>query len=173
MIPSTLRPILLAALLVGAVAAFCFLDPVTASGFTLTSLGAFTVGDRNFYTTKTLPASATTADSTGFDLGHGSARGDFLANCELKISAPALATGQLGDGATMKYTVQHDDDVAFGTAATLEADVITQTGAGGAGAAAATYTMRLPVDVKRYVRVRATNSAGNSSASSMTVELLF
>lgn len=123
--------------------------------------------------TKALPAAASSVYTDGFDLGHGS-RGDFLAPCEMKISAPALAVGQLANGSTMKYTIQHDTDVAFGGAATLYPVSITQTGAGGAGAAAATITVRLPVDCNRYVRVQATNSAAaDASAASMTAELLF
>jgi len=52
--------------------------------------------------------------------------------------------------------------------------VIVQLGAGGAGAAAATFTARLPVDVKRYVRVKAVGSvAGDASAASLTFEVLF
>lgn len=123
--------------------------------------------------TKALPAAAASVYTDAFDLGHGS-KGDFLAPCELKISAPALAVGQLANASTMKYSVQMDDDSAFGSATVIHLDAIVQTGAGGAGAAAATITVRLPVDCERYIRVRATNSAAaDASAASMTAELLF
>lgn len=132
----------------------------------------YLLGDESLKQTKALPNGAATIYSTGFDLGHGSL-GDHLANCELKISAPALTNAILGSGATMKYSVQHDTDSAFGTAATIMADVLIQTG-DGAGAAASSVSVRLPVDVKRYVRVRAINSAaGNASTVSLTEQLLF
>ena len=45
------------------------------------------------------------------------------------------------------------------------------TGAGGAGAAAATYTCRLPVDVKRYVGTRIVSGASTADASSVAATL--
>jgi hypothetical protein len=133
----------------------------------------YAVKDANLNVTKALPNGAATIYSDGIDLGHGS-RGDFLAEVELKVSAPALTTTQLPDTKTMTYTVQHDDAVGFGTVADLYSAVIVQTGAGGAGAAAATFTLRLPVDVKRYVRIKAVNSgAGDASGASLTCEVLF
>jgi len=133
----------------------------------------YAVKDTALKVTKALPNGAATVYSDGIDLGHGS-KGDFLANAEFKVSAPALTTAQLPDTKTMTYTLQHDDAAGFGTVADLLPGVIVQTGAGGAGAAAATFTIRLPVDVKRYVRVKAVGSAaGDASAASMTFEVLF
>jgi len=132
----------------------------------------FAVKDTALKVTKALPNGAATVYSAGIDLGHGS-RGDFLANAEVKISAPALTTTQQPNAKTLTYTIQHDDDAAFGTVADLYPGVLVQTGAGGAGAAAATFTARLPVDVKRYVRVKAVGSAtGDASAASLTFEVL-
>ncbi len=116
-----------------------------------------------------LPASATSAYTAGIDVGRKSSR-DQIPPCELKIVAPALAVGQLANGSTMKYTVQHDDDSAFGTVATLLPDVITQTGAGGVGAAATSITLGLTADAKRYVRLKITNSAA-ADASGATAQL--
>lgn len=122
--------------------------------------------------TKALPNGAATIYTDGIDLGHG-AKGDHLATCELYIEAPALVVGDLANGETVKYSIQHDTDSAFGSATSVEDDVLTQTGAGGAGAVAATKRFRLPVDVKRYVRVKAVNSgAGDASDKSVTVSLL-
>lgn len=122
---------------------------------------------------KALPNGAASVNSTGFDLGLGP-QGDFLAEVELKVSAPALAVGELANGDTMTYIVQHDTASDFSGATTLFDNLIVQTGAGGVGAAAATATVSLPVDVKRYVRIKATNSGlGNASAKSLTEELLF
>ena len=132
----------------------------------------FAVKDEALKVTKALPNGAATVYSDGLDLGHGS-RGDFLAAADFKVSAPALTTAQLPDTKTIVYSIQHDDDAAFGTAADLYPGVIVQTGADGAGAAAATFTARLPVDVKRYVRVKAVNSgAGDASGASLTFEAL-
>jgi hypothetical protein len=123
--------------------------------------------------TKALPNGAATVAADGFDLGHGT-EGDFLAECELEIAAPALAVADLADAATMIYHVYHDVAVAFGSETLLMSAVITQTGAGGAGAAAQTVSVRLPVDVKRYVRVKAVNSgAGDASDKSLTARLRF
>lgn len=131
------------------------------------------VKDAELIETKALPNGAASTYTDAFDLGMGS-MGQFAANCELVISAPALVVGDLADAATMKYSVQMDSDSGFGSATTIYPDVITQTGAGGAGAAAATARVRLPTNCERYVRVRATNSAsGDASDKSMTVSLVF
>lgn len=133
----------------------------------------FGVKDASLSVTKALPNGANTIYTDGIDLGHGS-KGDFLANCELLIEAPLLVVGDLANAATMKYSIQHDTDSAFGSAVTLLPDVLTQTGAGGVGAAAATKRVRLPSDVNRYVRVMAVNSgAGDASDKSVTVGLRF
>lgn len=133
----------------------------------------FAIQDAGLKVEKTLPASNTTAVSPTIDLGHG-ASGDFLADCELLISVEAVATGLLGDAATHKFSVEHDTDPAFGTAAALALEVLVQTGAGGAGAAATSARFRLPVDVKRYVRVKVTKSDNvNASAKKFYAQLLF
>lgn len=132
----------------------------------------FGIKDTLLKVTKALPNGAASTTSDGIDLGHGT-RGDFVAPCELKISAPALGVTPLPDAKTMIFIVEHDDASNFSGVATLLDRVIIQTGAGGAGAAAATKTVRLPVDTKRYVRVKATGSAsGDASGSSFTAELL-
>lgn len=164
------------AAVIALIALACLFLPVSLgnAGILLAGLGmAFAVKDVALKVTKALPNGAASITTDGFDLGH-STRGDFLANCELLISAPAVTTTELGDTQTLTYHVEHDDDPAFGTVATLMSSVIVQTGAGGAGAAAATAYRRLPVDVKRYVRVKATKAgASNASTSSVTAELVF
>lgn len=129
--------------------------------------------DASLKTTKALPNGAASVYSSAIDLGLGSF-GDFLAEVEFKISAPAMATGVMGDSKTMKYDILHSDssDLSSG-ATTLVTAAITQTGAGGAGCSAATYTFRLPVDCKRYVGIKATGSTtGDCSGSSLTFEAL-
>jgi len=133
----------------------------------------YRVADAELKETKALPNGAATVATDTFDLGHGD-RGDVPGNFELKISAPALATADLGDGDTMTYSVQHGDKADGSDAADLLPSVIVQTGADASGAPAATQQVRLPVDTKRYVRVTATNSAaGDASDKSMTAQLLF
>ena len=102
----------------------------------------YNVRDDNFIATKALPNGATTIYSAGLDLGALSDQGHRVAECEVLISAPALATAALPDTKTMTYSIQHDSDSAFGTAADLAPSVLVQTGASGAGAAAATFPSR-------------------------------
>ena len=133
----------------------------------------YAVKDTALKVTKALPNGAATVYSDGIDLGHGT-KGDFLTNAEVKISAPALTTTQQPNAKTLTYTIQHDDAAGFGTVADLYPGVLVQTGAGGVGAAAAEFAARLPVDVKRYVRVKAVGSAtGDASGASLTFEVLF
>lgn len=129
----------------------------------------FGIEDAKLKVTRLLPAGAETVYSDGIDLGGG----DIVAPCEVKISAPAVTTGELDDDHTMSYTLQMDNDSAFGSPTTLLADLITQTGAAGAGAAAATKTVRLPVACERYIRLAATAShADDASAKTATLQLL-
>jgi len=121
---------------------------------------------------RALPAAASsTVYSAAIDLGAG----DKLAAFEVKISAPAVNTTMVPDTKTMTYSIQHGDDAAFGDVADLFPGVLVQTGAGGAGAAAATFTTRMPVGVKRYLRLKIVSGANvtDSSAVSATFELLF
>lgn len=119
-----------------------------------------------------LPASDTSVVTAGFHVT--SAGYDFNARAELLIEAPALAVGQLANGSTMTYTIEHATDAAFTSPALLYGTVLTQTGAGGVGAAAATKRVALPSDVRAYVRLKATNSAdANASAAIAKLSLLF
>lgn len=132
----------------------------------------FNVRDANLKVTKALPNGAANVTSTGIPLDE-SARGDFVAECEALLTAPALTTGELADAATMKYDLITSDNADLSAGTTLVAAAITQTGAGGAGAAAATYRFTPPTNVKKYLGFKATNSgAGNASGKSGTLELL-
>jgi hypothetical protein len=165
-------PLLGIALFAGACAARTLVD-ITALGLTMGMAYACKDADSGMVKTAALPNGAATTQIAGIDLGIGS-KGDCGGNFELQIEAPALVVGDLGNGATMTYDVYHDTDSAFGSEALLMGSVIVQTGADGAGAAAVTKQVRLPVNVNRYVRVKATNSAaGDASDKSMTVRLVF
>jgi len=123
--------------------------------------------------TKALPGSATTVYSDPIKIGHA-AKGDFLAECEVLISAPALNATRLPDTQTVTYFLQCDDNLAFASAAGVGGVLITQTGAGGTGAAAATKRIRLPTDVEGYIRLGMTKTgAADASGVSGTLEMLF
>lgn len=132
----------------------------------------FLLKDNLLKVTKALPNGAADVTTDAIDLGHGAA-GDFVAGAELLITAPALVVGDLANAATMKYDIIHSDNADLSSPSTLVTAAITQTGAGGVGAAAATYYWHPPIDVKRYIGVKATNSgAGDASDKSFTAELV-
>jgi len=133
---------------------------------------SFAVKDSLLLGSKTLPNGAATATLAAFiDLGHGS-RGDFLANCELLLTAPALNATQLPDAKTMIYSILESDS-ADGSGPTVLAAILTQTGADGVGAAAATATYRPRVDSKRYVGFKAVGSAsGDATGATATLEVV-
>lgn len=131
------------------------------------------VRDASLVKTKALPTGAAAVSTVAFDLGALTGRGirDYI--CDLLIEAPLLAVGELANASTMIYSIECDTDAAFGSATTLVAAAITQTGAGGVGAAAAEARFRVPMDCERYLRVTATNStAADASAKSVTASLL-
>lgn len=129
--------------------------------------------DNELTETRALPNGAAAVTGAAIDVGN-SANGDFKADCEAKISAPALVVGDLANTETMVYDLITSDASDLGTPTTLVAGAITQTGAGGAGAAAATWQGKLPNDVLRYIGIRATNSgAGDASDKIATLQLVF
>ena len=134
---------------------------------------AFLNTDAQLKATGALPNGAATTYTGGIDLGE-STRGDFLAECELHLKAPALVVGDLADGDTVTYPFQHDTAADFGSVADLNLGTVVQTGAGGAGAAAdETFKHRLPLHVKRYVRCKIVNGgAGDASDKTATLQLL-
>ena len=132
---------------------------------------SYALKDAQVKGTRALPAAASsTVDGGAIDLGHGSF-GDFVANAEFTLSAPAVNTTMAPDTRTFTYSVIHSDNSDLSSASVLASAVITQTGAGGAGAAAATATIRCPVDVKRYVGIRVVSGASTGDASSVSATL--
>lgn len=129
--------------------------------------------DNGLKVTKALPSGASSVTTDAIDLGHGT-NGDHLAQCELLIEAPALVVGDLANDATMKYDVVESASSDLSSPTVIAKEVIVQTGAGGAGAASASQRYRFASTVKRYVGVKATNSAsGDASDKSMTISLVF
>lgn len=100
--------------------------------------------------------------------------GKALAEFELLITAPTLTTGELPDGQTETYELEHADQSDFSDAASLYGQLLQQTGAGGAGAPQATKRVRLPSDAKRYVRLKVSSSAtaGDASAKKAKLEVV-
>lgn len=132
----------------------------------------FLLQDKLLKSSTALPNGAGSSTSAAIDL-QSTATGDFVAECELLITAPALGVTPLPDAKTMKYDVLASDNSDL-SSATVLGTALTQTGASGAGATGATGRFRLPSNVKRYVGVRATGSTtGDASASSFTTALAF
>jgi hypothetical protein len=138
---------------------------------------SFSLRDASLQQSAALPNGATSTSTGSIDLGVNASGlasnpGGVLADFEVQIQAPVLATAALPNTDTMTYSIETSPDnstwtVLYGTA-------LTQTGAGGAGAPAATQNVRLPVGCNRYVRGQATNSgAGNCSGSNFVIALLF
>lgn len=131
--------------------------------------------DASLIQTAALPEGATGApvatNVTGFDLGGG----DHAGNFELLVSLPALTTAELPDTETMTVSIETDDNADFSSASIIVDKAVVQTGASGAGAAAKSARVGLPSDVERYVRAKATISAGGGdcSAKKLTAGLVF
>ena len=124
--------------------------------------------------TRALPGSATTVYSLGIDTGVTPA-GQQPDAVEYLLTAPALTTAQLGDAATMKYSILLDTvNPVDGSSVARHTDCLVQTGAGAAGAAGATFRFKLASDSTRILGFKIVNSAaGDCSAVSATLEALF
>lgn len=133
----------------------------------------FNLRDASQKITRALPSGAATVTSSAVNLEESS-NGDFVAEVEFLLSAPALAVGQLANASTMTYNIVTSDNSDLSAATTLVAGAIVQTGAGGAGAVAATYRFVPPTNVKKYIGITVTNSAAaDASAASATFEPLY
>lgn len=136
-------------------------------------INAFNRRDAALKQTKALPAAAGAVNTDAIDT-QKSSNGHMLAECELEITAPALATEQLADGDTVVYDVIHSDSADLSGAVVLAGALITQTGAAAAGAAGATTRYRLPTNCKRYIGLQSTTDGdGDASAAEMVLDLLF
>lgn len=121
-----------------------------------------------------LPNGANTTTTTGVQIQGAGPLRDFLAQGEIKLSAPALTVTELADTQTITYTIETSDDSAFGSGNVTISTTLVQTGAGGAGSVAGALLVRPNSQVKSYVRGKAVKTgASNASTSSFTVELLF
>lgn len=132
------------------------------------------IGDLELKETVALPNGAATTEGAAIRLGCGTPH-DFTADCELKITVPDLATGDLADAATLTISVITDDTDTFDGETVLLQSVIVLTGAGGAGATGTTAQVRLPIGgVKEYIGLKCVKTgAGDASDKSATLEMLF
>ncbi len=133
----------------------------------------FGVVDYTQRLTKALANGAAAASTAGIDLGHGST-GRLLADMEFIVEAPAMNVTEMPDAKTMIYSIETDDDAAFGSPTVVNAALLTQNGVGGAGCAAQTKRFRLPTNCERYVRIKATGSAsGNATTATMAFRAVY
>lgn len=130
--------------------------------------------DANLIATIALPAAAAEAVTAGIDLGAlssgpGAAR---LEDKEFELTVPACPV--LVEDKTIIYSIETDDDSAFGSAKVVNANLITMTGSATPGCAAVAERFRLPSDCERYVRIRAAVlvGGGDNTGVSMTLSLL-
>lgn len=127
--------------------------------------------DANKTVSLTLPAAAANADSDSIDL-EAVAPGVTAESFEVEIAHPALAN--LADDKDLTIHLKDSaDDSSFADISTLAS--VVSTGAGGSGAAAKTVTVKLPGDVRRYIRINAAveSAGGDNTGSAATLSLLF
>ena len=125
--------------------------------------------DKALNVTGALPAGATTTKTSAIDLGN-SANGDFSADVEFLLEAPALTVTQLPNTKTVTYDVITSVNSDLSSPTVVYAGFVVQTGAGGAGAAAQSPRFRLPSNVRRYLGIQATGIA-TVAASDATMSL--
>ena len=116
-----------------------------------------------------LPAAGANASTASIDLGQ-TPPNEF--RFEVEMDLPALPS--LAD--TKKASITLEDSADGSTFAAISGLApLEVTGAGGAGAAAVNRRVRLPADVRRYLRAKAVVEAtgGNNTTKSLTVALVF
>lgn len=127
--------------------------------------------DANLLVTKALPAAGASNQTDAIDLGTA-APGISVEKIDFVVDVPA--TPSLADTKTHTVKVQDSaDGSSFADVALLATQ--TRTGAGGAGAAASQYVWKLPVSIRRYIRVSQTveASGGSNTGVSITAALRF
>lgn len=126
--------------------------------------------DLNHSVSKALPAAGASATSDALD--PATTTPGRIPNVELLVELPA--TPALVDAKTISLTVQDSaDGVTF--AAVSDIPAITVTGAGGAGGVEVSRQFKLPIGLRRYVRLASTVEAagGVNTAISATLSLVF
>lgn len=143
---------------------------LNAAPFAVGMLNQRTLKDLNLQAIKALPAAGATNYSAAIDTAN--VNPGRLYDVELLIELPA--TPSLVDAKTITLQVQDSaDGVTFANVADIPAQVAT--GAGGVGAAALAYQCKLPIGLRRYVRLANTVLAagGDSTAISSSLSFVF
>jgi hypothetical protein len=120
---------------------------------------------------KALPAAGAANASDAIDLGADNP-GPIVDEFDVLVELPA--TPSLADTKTVTLTLEDSADGATFAAIPALATLVV-TGAGGAGAAAATRRVKLPPDVRRYIRLgqAVASSGGDNTAVAATLSLVF
>jgi len=125
------------------------------------------IRDADLIITKAIPAQNTNENSSALTLG-----ATFPENAQVEVAIPA--TPSLANGQTITVALQDSaDNASF--AAIPELATLVVTGAGGTGGPAATRTVHLPPSARKFIRmnIAASATAGNNTAVSATMGLLF
>ena len=125
--------------------------------------------DAELIRTVALPAAAATATTEPFNLIQ---KPPHECHFEVELSLPALPS--LADTKKATVTLEDSEDgITFAAIAALAS--LEVTGGGGAGASTVTRKVRLPSDVRQYIRAKVALEAagGNNTAKSLTMALVF
>ncbi len=138
--------------------------------FCIGMLNVRTLQDLNLQVTTALPAANANNNSASIDTAE--VNPGRVPGVELLMSMPA--TPSLVDAKTITLTLQDSaDNATFNNVVDVPAQVVT--GAGGVGAAALSYQFKLPIGLRRYVRLNAAVLAagGDNTAISTTLAFVF
>ena len=125
--------------------------------------------DAELINTVALPAAAATATTEPFNLIQ---KPPHECHFEVELTLPALPS--LADTKKATVTLEESaDGITFTAIAALAS--LEVIGAGGAGAATITRKVRLPSDVRQYIRAKVAVEAagGNNTAKLLTMALVF
>ena len=125
--------------------------------------------DAELIRTVALPAAAATATTEPFNLTQ---KPPHECHFEVELTLPALPS--LADTKKATVTLEDSEDgITFAAIAALAS--LEVIGAGGAGASTVTRKVRLPSDVRQYIRAKVAVEAagGNNTAKSFTMALVF
>jgi hypothetical protein len=126
--------------------------------------------DANLIVSIALPAAAASASTPAIDLVSNTA--GRVPRLELLLSVPAVPA--LVDAKTIIHTIEDSaDNSSF--AAVADLPTVTSTGAGGLGAAAVARQFKLPIGVRRYLRVTSAvlTAGGDNTAVKTSLGLVF
>ncbi|HEX3817671.1 MAG TPA: hypothetical protein VHW03_05230 [Chthoniobacterales bacterium] len=133
-------------------------------------LNCGTLFDLNLQVSQALPAAGASNNTASIDTGN--ANPGRIPNVEMVFAMPA--TPSLADTKNITLTLQDSaDNSSFALVTDIPAKIVT--GAGGVGGAGLIYQCKLPIALRRYVRLDAAvdASGGDNTALSYTLGLVF